>query len=156
MCHTVHVYFCKQLQLAAVTISTMCDTVSCNLQEEKYHKYWRTTIKIKRRTDINQDIFIPQGWMISAQTTQLDLQQTFNGKLYLVVGQTNGIVTVPDVKVERDAPHDDEVHPLLLQLPGQCARGSRKTEKYQLKILISLQTFNSMNWCKVVRFINRS
>ena len=45
-----------------------------------------TTIKIKRRTDINQDIFIPQGWMISAQTTQLDLQQTFNGRPYLVVG----------------------------------------------------------------------
>ena len=48
--------------------------------------------------------------MISAQTTQLDLQQTFNGKTYLVVGQTNGIVTVSDVEVERDAPHDDEPH----------------------------------------------
>lgn len=118
MCHTVHVYFCKQLQLAAVTISIICDTVSCNLQEEKYHKYWRTAIKIKRRTDINQDIFIPQGWMISAQTTQLDLQQTFNGKLYLVVGQTNGIVTVSDVKVERDAPHDDQSHVDLHQLPA--------------------------------------
>ena len=81
------------------------------------------TIKIKRRTDINQGIFIPQGWMISAQTTQLDLQQTFNGKTYLVVGQPNGIVTVSDVEVERDAPHDNESHVDLHQLPADGAAG---------------------------------
>ena len=61
------------------------------------------------------------------------------GELY----DADGKVGVVDVEVVGDAPHDDQVHPLLLQLPGQCARGSRKTEKYQLKILISLQTFNS-------------
>ena len=64
--------------------------------------------------------------MISAQTTQLDLQQTFNGKTYLVVGQPNGIVTVSDVKVERDAPHDDQSHVDLHQLPADGAAGARQ------------------------------
>ena len=59
------------------------------------------------------------------------------------LNHSNTKIGVVDVEVVGDAPHDDEVHPLLLQLPGQCARGSRKTEKYQLKILISSQTFNS-------------
>ena len=62
--------------------------------------------------------------MISAQTTQFYLQQTSNGKLYLVVGQTNGIVTVSDVEVERDAPHDDQSHVDLHQLPADGAAGS--------------------------------
>ena len=59
------------------------------------------------------------------------------------LNHSNAKIGVVDVEVIGDAPHDDEVHPLLLKLPCQCARGSRKTEKYQLKILISLQTFNS-------------
>ena len=59
------------------------------------------------------------------------------------LNHSNAKIGVVDVEVIGDAPHDNEVHPLLLQLPGQCARGSRKTEKYELKILISLQTFNS-------------
>ena len=36
-------------------------------------------------------------------------------------------IRVVDVEVVGDAPHDDEVHPLLLQLPGQGARGSSET-----------------------------
>ena len=39
---------------------------------------------------------------------------------YLVVCEPNGVVAVPDVKVERDAPHDDQAHVDLQQLPADC------------------------------------
>ena len=58
--------------------------------------------------------------------------------MYLLVepgGQLNHPhpkVGVVDVEVVGDAPHDDQVHPLLLQLPGQSARGSSKTEEEKL------------------------
>ena len=39
---------------------------------------------------------------------------------YLVVCEPNGVVAVPDVKVEGDAPHDDQAHVDLQQLPADC------------------------------------
>ena len=39
----------------------------------------------------------------------------------------NPKVRVVDVEVVGDAPHDDQVHPLFLQLPSQGARSSSET-----------------------------
>ena len=41
-------------------------------------------------------------------------------------------VGVVYVEVVGDAPHDDEVHALLLQLPGQGARSSSKTGRRKM------------------------
>ena len=42
---------------------------------------------------------------------------------YLVVGEPDGIVAVSDVEVEGDAPHDDEPHVDLDELPADGAAG---------------------------------
>lgn len=39
----------------------------------------------------------------------------------LVMGEPDGVVAVPDVEVEGDAPHDDQPHVDLQQLPADCA-----------------------------------
>ena len=68
-------------------------------------------------------IIVSNNMIITVQTHHNDV---------LLGGQLNHPdpkVGVVDVEVVGDAPHDDQVHPLLLQLPGQSARGSRKTVK---------------------------
>ena len=52
----------------------------------------------------------------------------------------NPKVGVVDVEVVGDAPHDDQVHPLFLQLPGQSARGSRETGRRKNCFIISRKT----------------
>ena len=92
LCVTLFIYIsgnsCKLLQVYYYQEGVLCVTLLAVTCRKKNIRNtvpdWPTTIKIKRRTDINQGIFIPQGWMISAQTTQLDLQQTFDGKLTLL------------------------------------------------------------------------
>ena len=44
----------------------------------------------------------------------------------------NPEVGVVDVEVVGDAPHDDQVHPLLLQLPSQSARSSSETGRRKI------------------------
>ena len=39
----------------------------------------------------------------------------------LVMGEPDGVIAVPDVEVEGDAPHDDQPHVDLQQLPADCA-----------------------------------
>ena len=42
---------------------------------------------------------------------------------YLVVSQPYGIIRISDIEVERHAPHDDQPHVDLNQLPGDGATG---------------------------------
>ena len=44
--------------------------------------------------------------------------------IHLVVSESDGIVAVPDVEVEGDAPHDDEPHVDLDQLPADGPAGA--------------------------------
>ena len=43
--------------------------------------------------------------------------------IHLVMRETDGIVAVSDVEVEGDAPHDDQPHVDLHQLPADGAAG---------------------------------
>ena len=40
------------------------------------------------------------------------------------MGEPDSVVAVPDVEVEGDAPHDDQPHVDLQQLPADCAAGA--------------------------------
>ena len=42
------------------------------------------------------------------------------------MSEPNGIITISDIKVERNTPHDDEPHVDLHQLPADGAAGARQ------------------------------